>query len=66
MLNVHGTLLPYYAGARTINWIIENGENFSGVTVHKIDKGMDTGPILLQERFAISPFDTEKVFTGKH
>ena len=60
MLNVHGTLLPYYAGARTINWIIENGENFSGVTVHKIDKGMDTGPILLQERFAISPFDTGK------
>lgn len=60
MLNVHGTLLPHYGGARTLNWIIENGEDFSGVTVHKIDPGMDTGPILHQEVFPVSPFDTGK------
>lgn len=57
-LNVHGTLLPHYGGARTLNWIIENGEEFSGVTVHEIDEGVDTGPILIQEKFSISKFDT--------
>lgn len=60
VLNVHGTLLPHYGGARTLNWIIENGETRSGVTVHKIDAGVDTGPVLLQKSFDISPFDTGK------
>lgn len=57
-LNVHGTLLPHYGGARTLNWVIENGESESGVTVHQVDSGIDTGPILLQKKFALSPFDT--------
>lgn len=58
MLNVHGSLLPKYAGARTLNWAIESGEQESGVTIHQIDVGTDTGPILLQRSFPISPFDT--------
>lgn len=57
-LNVHGSLLPRYAGARTLNWVIENGEGESGVTVHRIDVGVDTGPILLERRFPLSRFDT--------
>lgn len=57
-LNVHGTLLPKYAGARTLNWVIENGEDVSGVTVHQIDSGVDSGPILLQRSFSLSIFDT--------
>jgi methionyl-tRNA formyltransferase len=57
-LNLHGTLLPKYRGARTLNWVIERGEVESGVTVHRIDEGMDTGPILLQRRFPLSPFET--------
>src|SRR5689334_17446303 len=36
-LNVHGTLLPKYAGARTLNWVLENNEQHSGVTVHRVD-----------------------------
>lgn len=60
VLNVHGTLLPHYGGARTLNWIIENGELQSGITVHKIDTGIDTGPVLLQRSFDITPFDTGK------
>jgi methionyl-tRNA formyltransferase len=59
-LNVHGTLLPKYGGARTLNWVIQNGEKESGVTVHKIDKGIDTGPILLQRVFPLSKFETGK------
>ncbi|MCP4884896.1 MAG: hypothetical protein GY908_14035 [Flavobacteriales bacterium] len=58
ILNVHGTLLPHYSGARTLNWIIENDEKYSGVTVHQVDADIDTGPVLLQKKFSISPFDT--------
>ncbi len=57
-LNVHGTLLPKYAGLRTLNWVLENGDPTSGVTVHQIDTGIDTGPILLQRAFPVSVFDT--------
>jgi methionyl-tRNA formyltransferase len=57
-LNVHGSLLPRYAGARTLNWIIERGETESGITVHRVDAGVDTGPILLQRSFPLSPFET--------
>lgn len=58
VLNVHGTLLPHYAGARTLGWVIANGEGESGVTVHVVDKGVDTGPILLQRKFAIDALET--------
>jgi methionyl-tRNA formyltransferase len=58
MLNVHGTLLPKYAGARTGNWVIVNGDRESGVTVHAIDAGVDTGAILLQKKFRLSAFET--------
>lgn len=57
-LNVHGTLLPKYRGNRTLNWAIEHGDTESGVTVHRIDAGVDTGPILLQRHFPLSPFET--------
>lgn len=56
--NVHGTLLPRYAGGNTLNWVIANGERESGVTVHVVDEGVDTGPVLLQRSFPVSRFDT--------
>lgn len=58
ILNVHGAPLPRYGGARTLNWVIANGETESAITVHRIDEGVDTGPILLIEPLALSPFDT--------
>src|SRR5262245_15951436 len=57
-INVHGSLLPKYPGARTLSWAIEDGETSSGVTVHVVDEGIDTGPIVLQESFPLSPFET--------
>lgn len=65
IVNVHGTLLPKYAGARSLNWIIEQGERASGVTVHRVDEGMDTGPILLQRSFAVERFDTVRSLARK-
>jgi methionyl-tRNA formyltransferase len=64
-LNVHGSLLPKYAGARTLGWVIEKGETESGITVHAIDEGVDTGPILHQKSFALSPFETTRSLAAK-
>lgn len=64
-INVHGSLLPKYAGARTLSWAIAHGEQESGVTVHMVDEGIDTGPILLQRAFALSPFETTRSLVRK-
>jgi len=57
-INVHASLLPKYRGAAPINWAIINGETHTGVTIIKMDEGMDTGPILMQEEVEIMPDDT--------
>jgi methionyl-tRNA formyltransferase len=57
-INLHASLLPKYRGAAPINWAIANGETSTGVTIMKIDRGLDTGDILLQEAVRISPEDT--------
>lgn len=46
-INVHASLLPKYRGAAPINWAIANGETVSGVTTMQMDKGLDTGDMLL-------------------
>ena len=43
-----------------MNWAVINGETETGVTIHQIDEGVDTGPIILQEKVDISPDDTVK------
>jgi methionyl-tRNA formyltransferase len=59
-INYHPSLLPAYRGGSAINWAIINGEIETGVTIHFIDEGVDTGPILLQEKVSIGPDDTVK------
>jgi methionyl-tRNA formyltransferase len=56
-LNVHTSLLPKYRGAAPIQWAIANGETETGVTIMKMDAGMDTGGILSQTRTPIVPQD---------
>jgi methionyl-tRNA formyltransferase len=51
-------LLPKHRGGSAINWAIINGETKTGVTIFWPDKGIDTGPILLQKEAEISPDDT--------
>ena len=51
IVNVHPALLPRYPGAHAIERAFEAGEREFGVTVHFVDEGMDTGPILIQEGF---------------
>jgi methionyl-tRNA formyltransferase len=56
-LNVHTSLLPKYRGAAPIQWAIANGESETGVTIMKMDAGLDTGPILAQRRTPIESGD---------
>ena len=57
-INLHASLLPRYRGAAPINWAIANGESITGNTTMRIDAGMDTGDILLQQELPIGPEDT--------
>lgn len=57
-VNVHGSLLPKYRGAAPVQWAVINGETITGITTMLMDEGMDTGPMLLQEKVEILPDDT--------
>lgn len=57
-INVHASLLPKYRGAAPIQWALANGETLTGVTTMQLDRGMDTGPILLQAECRVEPDDT--------
>jgi methionyl-tRNA formyltransferase len=57
-IQYHPSLLPKHRGGSAINWAIINGETKAGITIFWPDKGIDTGPILLQKQVEISPDDT--------
>ncbi len=57
-LNLHASLLPKYRGAAPIQWAVANGETETGATTMRIDEGLDTGDILLQQRVPILPDQT--------
>ncbi len=53
ILNVHASLLPKYRGAAPIQWAIANGETETGVTIMRIDAGLDTGDMLLKQTLPV-------------
>lgn len=57
-INIHGSLLPKYRGAAPIQWSIINEEPVTGVTIMYMDKGMDTGDMLLKKQITITAEDT--------
>ena len=54
----HPSLLPKYRGASAINWALIKGESVTGLTLFWVDKGIDTGPILLQKEVVVDRDDT--------
>ena len=56
--NVHGSLLPQYRGAAPIQRAVMNGDIISGITIMRMEAGLDSGPILLQQAVRIQPEDT--------
>ena len=57
-INVHPSLLPKYRGAAPLNWTIIRGETATGVTIMRMDEGMDSGDILIQEETPLGPEET--------
>ena len=57
-INVHASLLPKYRGAAPIQWALISGEKETGVTTMRLDAGLDTGDLLLQEMTPIAATDT--------
>jgi len=64
-INIHGSLLPKYRGAACIQAAILAGDKETGITIMKIDKGLDTGPILKQTKIKINPKDTTEILYNK-
>jgi methionyl-tRNA formyltransferase len=64
-INLHASLLPKYRGAAPIQWAIANGETRTGLTTMRIDAGMDTGDILLQESMDIAPEETTPLLAAR-
>ncbi|HWY20541.1 MAG TPA: methionyl-tRNA formyltransferase [Candidatus Acidoferrum sp.] len=64
-INLHASLLPKYRGAAPIQWAIARGETITGVTTMKIDAGLDTGDILLQQEIPIASDDTAETLAPK-
>ena len=64
-VNLHASLLPKYRGAAPIQWAIARGEIVTGITTMKLDAGLDTGDILLQQEISIAPDDTAETLAPK-
>jgi len=64
-INVHASLLPKYRGAAPIQWTLLKGEKITGVTTMLMDKGIDTGDILLKAQLEIRDDDTSETLSRK-
>lgn len=64
-VNLHASLLPGYRGAAPINRAIINGEKETGVSVMLMDRGMDTGPVLMTEKVEITGDDTAETLSSR-
>ena len=65
ILNIHPALLPSYPGLNAQEQAIQNGAKFSGCTVHFVDEGVDSGPIIVQSVVKVTNNDTEKTLSKK-
>jgi phosphoribosylglycinamide formyltransferase-1 len=65
IVNIHPALLPKFAGLHAQRRALEAGERESGCTVHFVDEGADTGPIVLQRRVIVREGDTEETLSAR-
>lgn len=65
IINIHPSLLPDFPGLNAIEQALEAGVTETGVTIHYVDEGIDTGPVILQEKVSIDPQDTHGTLKEK-
>lgn len=65
ILNIHPSLLPSFPGLHAQRQALEYGVKVSGCTVHFVDKGLDTGPIIVQKSTPVLPNDTEETLSKR-
>jgi phosphoribosylglycinamide formyltransferase-1 len=65
ILNVHPALLPAFPGLHAQRQALEHGVKVSGATVHLVDAGLDSGPIVTQEAVRVLPDDTEETLAAR-
>jgi phosphoribosylglycinamide formyltransferase-1 len=68
IVNVHPSLLPAFPGAHAIDDALAAGVDETGVTIHVVDEGLDTGPVLRQEAVPVDPRETlvERIHSVEH
>jgi phosphoribosylglycinamide formyltransferase-1 len=65
LLNIHPSILPAFPGLHPQRQALEHGVRVSGATVHFVDDGVDTGPIVLQVAVPVRPDDTEATLADR-
>lgn len=65
IMNVHPALLPSFTGLHGQKQAVDCGVRISGCTVHFVDEGMDTGPVIIQAAVPVSPDDTEDTLSER-
>jgi phosphoribosylglycinamide formyltransferase-1 len=65
VVNVHPSLLPQFPGAHAVEEQLKAGVRESGATVHLVDEGVDSGPVLAQERIVVRPDDTTETLHAR-
>ncbi|NTU43689.1 MAG: phosphoribosylglycinamide formyltransferase [Nitrospirales bacterium] len=65
IMNIHPALLPSFPGLHGQQQAVDYGVRISGCTVHFVDEGMDTGPIIIQAAVPVSPDDTEESLSAR-
>jgi phosphoribosylglycinamide formyltransferase-1 len=65
IMNIHPALLPSFPGLHAQRQAIEYGVKITGCTVHFVDVGIDSGPIILQKAVCVSPSDTEETLSSR-
>lgn len=65
MLNIHPAILPSFPGLHAQRQALEHGAKYSGCTVHFVDEGVDTGPIILQAVVRVMDDDTEETLSKR-